>query len=86
MTSEINARLAEINVKQEELAQMRREMSHFMAVEVGTDPMAGINLDNLSKWARRIRKVNIEMKDLADERRELRAQKRALNPCVCDCH
>jgi hypothetical protein len=82
----IKARLMEIEERQKELAQSRREMALDMAVEVGTDELVGINLDSLSKWARRIRKVNTEMKVLADERRWLRESRRRLNPCECDCH
>jgi hypothetical protein len=85
-TNDIKARLAEIQEQMTELHDERREASVNTAVEVGTDPMAGINLDKLSKWARRMREVNIELKSLADERRELRAKRRELNPCDCLCH
>lgn len=85
-TNDIKARLAEIQEKMITLHDERKEASVYTAVEIGTDPMSGINLDNLTKWARRMREVNIELKSLADERRELRAKRRELNPCDCLCH
>lgn len=86
--STINDRIAEINERQMELSAMRKEMAVQMAVEVGTDDEAGVHIDPLTAWARRIKKVNSEMRDLADERRVLRNTKREKNTsaCTCSCH
>lgn len=82
----IRDRINEIQERQKYLSEARREMALEMAVEVGTDEIIGISIDPLTKWARRIRKINTEMKDLADERRGLREKRRAMNPCTCNCH
>jgi hypothetical protein len=85
-TIEIKARLAEVQEEVENLLAIRRESSINTAIEVGTDALAGINLDNLSKWAREMRVVNTRLKELADERRELREMRRELRVCECNCH
>jgi hypothetical protein len=85
-TIEIKARLAEVQEEVENLLAIRRESSINTAIEVGTDALAGINLDNLSKWAREMRVVNTRLKELADERRELREMRRELRICDCNCH
>lgn len=85
-TNEINARLAVVQSQMDELIVLRRESSVNTAIEVGTDSMAGINLDKLSKWAREMRAINTTLKSLADERRELRGMRRELTPCDCNCH
>ena len=84
--TEIKERLDWIQSRQQYLSEARREMSLKMAADIGTDEIIGISIDPLTKWARRIRKINTEMKDLADERRELRAKRRVINPCTCNCH
>ena len=83
---EITARLNEIELQLTDDTKLRRDLSHLMVVDIGTDEMAGINLDALSKWAREIKELNIKMKALADERRELRELRRKQTPCVCGCH
>lgn len=85
-TIEIKARLAEVYEEVEKLLVIRRESSINTAIEVGTDALAGINLDNLSKWAREMKVVNTRLKELTDERRELRKMRRELAPCDCKCH
>ena len=60
-TIEIKARLAEVQIEMEDLLEIRRSSSIATAVEVGTDALAGINLDNLSKWAREMRVVNTRL-------------------------
>jgi hypothetical protein len=85
-TNEIKARLAEVQIEMEDLLEIRRSSSVATAIEVGTDALAGINLDNLSKWAREMRVVNTRLDDLANERRELREMKRELRTCDCNCH
>lgn len=84
---DLRARLSEIDAEMKELHEARREMAMFMATSVGTDEDgAGIHIDPLTMWARRIKPVNTKLKNLADERRALRAERRALNPCECNCH
>lgn len=85
-TIEIKARLAEVQTEMEELLEIRKSSSIATAIEVGTDALAGINLDKLSKWAREMRVVNTRLEYLANERRELREMKRELTPCDCNCH
>ncbi len=85
-TIEIKARLAEVQDEMEDLLAIRRESSINTAIEVGTDALAGINLDNLSKWAREMKVVNTRLEELANERRELREMKRELRTCDCNCH
>ncbi|NBV01209.1 MAG: hypothetical protein EBS31_07225 [Burkholderiaceae bacterium] len=84
--NEITARLNEIELQLTDDTKLRRDLSHLLAVDIGTDEKAGIDLDNLTKWARQIKKVNTRMKALADERRELREIRRKQTPCVCGCH
>jgi uncharacterized coiled-coil DUF342 family protein len=85
-TNEVRARIAEIQEQMTELHETRREASLNLATKMGVDDNRGINLDELSSWARYIRKLNTQLRDLADERRELRGVKRELNPCTCNCH
>lgn len=85
-TNEVRARLAEIQEKIQDLHETRKEMSLNLAVSLGTEDLRGINLDELSSWARQIKKLNTQLKSLADERRELRGRKRELSPCTCNCH
>lgn len=85
-TNEVRARIAEIQEQMTELHETRREASLNLATKMGVEDNRGINLDELSSWARYIRKLNTQLRDLADERRELRGVKRELNPCTCNCH
>jgi hypothetical protein len=84
--AEIKTRIDQIQQRQQELSEIRREMAVQMAAEVGTEDDPGVSLDPIVKWARQMKKLNTEMKSLADERRELRAKRRELNPCDCFCH
>lgn len=85
-TIEIKARLAEIQIEMEDFLEIRRSSSLNTAIEIGTDSLAGINLDNLTKWAREMKVVNTQLERLANERRELRAMRKELTPCECNCH
>lgn len=85
-TTTVRARIAEIQEQMTELHETRREASLNLATKMGVEDNKGINLDELSSWARYIRKLNTQLRDLADERRELRGVKRELNPCTCNCH
>jgi uncharacterized coiled-coil DUF342 family protein len=85
-TTTVRARIAEIQEQMTELHETRREAALNLATKMGVEDNKGINLDELSSWARYIRKLNTQLRDLADERRELRGVKRELNPCTCNCH
>ena len=82
----VKARLHEVQEEMAHLHETRREAALNLAVQMGVEDNKGINLDELSKWARYIKKLNTQLKDLADERRELRGVKRELSPCTCNCH
>lgn len=82
----VRARLHEVQEEMTLLHETRREAALNLAVQMGVEDNKGINLDELSKWARYIKKLNTQLKDLADERRELRGVKRELSPCTCNCH
>lgn len=69
-----------------ELHEQRKSLAMGFAISLGVEDNNGINLDELSAWARKMKKVNTQLQDLADQRRELREAKRQLSPCVCDCH
>lgn len=85
-TTTVKARIAEVQEKMEELHAIRREAALELAVRVGVEDNYGINLDELTAWARSIKKLNTQLKELADERRALRGVKRELEPCSCNCH
>lgn len=85
-TQEITARLAEIQEELSTLTDELRQLSWEAAQTIGTDETAGINLTELSEWARAVKKVNSKIRDLANERRTLKAERRAARPCTCDCH
>ncbi len=85
-TNEIKNKLGDIQATMNELHERRKELAMNLVVSVGFEDNSGINLDTLTMWARQIRKVNTELKILADERRSLRTMKRELSPCTCDCH
>lgn len=84
--TEIKVRLEEIQVEMHELHETRKESALNLAISLGVEDLRGINLDELSMWARHTRKLNTRLKELADERRNLRATRRELSPCTCDCH
>lgn len=85
---EMKNRIEQIAVEIGELHAERNEESNLIMGKIGTDELKGINLDELTAFARRVRKLNTQMKDLADERRAIRAERlaQALEKCECDCH
>ena len=85
-TTELTARINEIQERMNELHETRREVATRFAFGLGVeDDGQGLNLDELSRWARQVRKFNTELKALADERRELRHKRQELKPRTCDC-
>lgn len=85
-TTELTARIIEIQERMDEVHATRRELASSFANGLGLeDDGQGLNLDELSRWARRVRKLNTELKALADERRELRHKRQELRPRTCDC-
>lgn len=82
------ARIAEISNEISEIHAERNEWAQLIMGRIGTDELAGINLDQLTEFARNVRRLNTQMKSLADERRALRAQRlaEALDKCGCNCH
>ena len=82
------ARIAEISAQISEIHAERNEWATNIMGKIGTDELVGINLDELTVFARRVRKLNTQMKELADERRAIRAERlaEALAKCGCDCH
>lgn len=85
-TNEIYERLANVQERIESLSTQRRELAMTGALAVGTDESAGINLDNLSGWAREMKVLNTQLRQLSDLRRELRGMRNELKPCTCNCH
>jgi outer membrane protein TolC len=85
-TTTVRARIAKVQEQMEELHATRKESALSLALRVGVEDNYGINLDELSAWARDTKKLNTKLKELADERRELRGLKRELEPCTCNCH
>lgn len=85
-TNEITARLAEVQEELTAISNQRRESALALANSLGTETAQGVNLDELSKWARDTIKLNVALKELAEERRALRAARRELSPCTCNCH
>lgn len=85
-TNEITARIAEVQNLINEAHEERRELVMKFAVGLGITSKNGINLTELGEWAREVIDLNLELKELADERRELRASKKEIAPCVCNCH
>jgi uncharacterized coiled-coil DUF342 family protein len=85
-TNEIKARLAIVQEEMNEVVEQRRELAMTFVNELGVEDNLGINLDELSKWAREVKKLNSKLKELADERKELREARRGLSTCDCGCH
>lgn len=85
-TNEITARIAEVQSLINEAHEERKDLVMKFAVGLGTTSKNGINLTELGTWAREVIELNAELKELADERRELRASKKEIAPCVCNCH
>lgn len=85
-TNEIKARLAIVQEEMNEVVEQRRELAMTFVNELGVEDTLGINLDELSKWAREVKKLNSKLKELADERKELREVRRGLTTCDCGCH
>lgn len=84
--TEIKERIAEVQELITELHEERQKLILDFGVNLGTTTTGGINLTELGEWAREVIQLNAEMTELADERRALRALKKELNPCVCNCH
>ena len=84
--NQIKDRLAELQSEMDSLTELRRNSAISRAISISTDELAGINLDELSKWAREMKMLNTQIERLANERRELRATRRELRTCECDCH
>jgi predicted nuclease with TOPRIM domain len=84
--NQIKERIAEVQELITELHAERQNLIMDFGINLGTTTKDGINLDELSSWAREVIQLNAEMTELADERRALRALKKELNPCVCNCH
>jgi uncharacterized coiled-coil DUF342 family protein len=84
--NQIKERIAEVQELITELHEERHSLILDFGINLGTTTKDGINLTELSKWAREVIQLNAEMTELADERRALRALKKELNPCVCNCH
>lgn len=69
----ISAELARLQAKMFELQETRKEMALNLAISLGVeDPTKGVNLDELSMWARQVRKINTQISSLAEETRALR--------------
>lgn len=85
-TNQIKDRLAELQSEMDSLTELRRNSAISRAVSISTDEFAGINLDELSYWAREMKMLNTQIEKLANERRELRAMRRELRTCECNCH
>lgn len=85
-TNQIKDRLAELQSEMDSLTELRRNSAISRAISISTDEFAGINLDELSYWAREMKMLNTQIEKLANERRELRAMRRKLRTCECDCH
>jgi outer membrane murein-binding lipoprotein Lpp len=86
ITNEIKARIAELQKEIDEVHEERRKLIMDFGISLGTTSTGGINLTELDEWAREVITLNAEMAELADERRALRASKRELAPCECNCH
>ena len=84
--NQIKDRLAELQSEMDSLTELRRNSAISRAISISTDEFAGINLDELSYWAREMKMLNTQIEKLANERRELRAMRRKLRTCECDCH
>ena len=84
--NQIKDRLAELQSEMDSLTELRRNSAISRAISISTDELAGINLDELSHWAREMKMLNTQIEKLANERRELRAMRRELRTCECNCH
>jgi uncharacterized coiled-coil DUF342 family protein len=85
-TTELSARILEVQERMTELHETRRELATTFAYGLGVEgDNQGLNLDEMSRWARQVRKLNAELKALADERRELRSKRQELRSCTCNC-
>lgn len=85
-TTELTARIIEIQERMTELHETRRELATSFAYGLGVEgDNQGLNLTEMSHWARQVRKLNAELKALADERRDLRGKRQELRPRTCDC-
>ena len=75
----IGSRLVEINKEQ---ISSGLELARYQ----GTENLFGINIAPLTDWARKMRDLNTEIAQLTQERKELKALRRDLKTCVCNCH
>jgi hypothetical protein len=84
--AEIKTRIDEIGVRLSEISREQLESGYAVAKAQGVDKLAGISIDPLTEWARRMRELNIESQELIAERKNLRAVKRESRACECECH
>jgi hypothetical protein len=85
-TTEIKQRIIEISERLVEISREQSASGLELARAQGTDKVLGVHVDPLTKWARRMRELNTESQELAEERRRLRAEKREQRVCDCACH
>jgi len=84
--TQIKERLGQIAERILEIKQEQSESGYRLAIAQGIDELAGISIDPLTDWARRMRELNTEVVDLVLERQSLKETKRALRTCECACH
>jgi hypothetical protein len=84
--TDIKTRIEEISERLGEISREQSSSGYELARSQGIEELAGISIDPLTEWARRMRVLNSEAKDLIEERKRLRAEKREQRTCDCDCH
>lgn len=85
-TTEIKIRIEQIGERLIEISREQSASGYELARSQGTDELDGVSIDPLTEWARRMRALNTEAKELVEERKRLRAEKREQRVCNCDCH
>lgn len=84
--TQIKERLGQIAERITEIKQEQSESGYALAMSQGTNDLAGISIDPLTKWAWRMRELNTEVVELVLERQSLKETKRGLRTCECACH
>ena len=84
--TDIKRRIIEIGERLVEISREQRDSGYELARLQGTDDLAGIHIDPLTAWAKRMRELNTECQELTAERKRLREAKRELRECDCVCH
>ena len=71
MTTTYNPRVFQVQDRMIEIHEIRDSLAKHLMAELGDGSIPGVNLDNLSRFARDVMELNREFNELSAEHKEL---------------